>query len=162
TPTLGGQLFQCADCSGFAYRYHSCNDRHCPQCGQSDADAWLEAQKARLLLAVPYFLVTFTVPEELRLFIRSHLKSALDLLFALTSALCSKNGCSRNIPICLRPCPRRFGSSPGMWDASQPVQAKTPCVTFPVTSSRPPLPIARFNGWPKASSSGLIAKAKPV
>src|SRR2546426_4916933 len=38
TPALGGQLFECPDCSGFAYRYHSCNDRHCPQCGQTDAD----------------------------------------------------------------------------------------------------------------------------
>jgi Putative transposase/Transposase zinc-binding domain len=82
TAALGGQLFECPDCSGFLYRYHSCNDRHCPQCGQTDADAWLERQRARLLLPVPYFLVTFTVPEELRLFIRSHLQIALDLLFA--------------------------------------------------------------------------------
>ena len=39
------------DCPGFHYRYHSCNDRHCPQCGQTDADAWLQRQRARLLLA---------------------------------------------------------------------------------------------------------------
>ena len=58
TPALGGQLFQCPDCAGWDYRYHSCNDRHCPQCGQTDAAAWLERQRARLLLPVPYFLVT--------------------------------------------------------------------------------------------------------
>jgi hypothetical protein len=52
TPALGGQLFQCPGCSGFEYRYHSCNDRHCPQCGQPDADAWLERQRERLLLPV--------------------------------------------------------------------------------------------------------------
>jgi hypothetical protein len=86
TPALGGQLFQCPDCAAsFAYRYHSCNDRHCPQCGQPDADAWLERQKARLLLPVPYFLLTFTVPEALRLFIRSNLRIALDLFFAVTA-----------------------------------------------------------------------------
>jgi hypothetical protein len=34
---------------------------------------------------VPYFLVTFTVPEELRSFIRSHQQVALDLLFAASS-----------------------------------------------------------------------------
>ena len=85
TPALGGQLFQCPDCPGFAYRYHSCNDRHCPQCGQTDADAWLQRQKARLLLPVPYFLVTFTVPEELRRVIRSHRKITLDLFFAVTA-----------------------------------------------------------------------------
>jgi hypothetical protein len=85
TPALGGQLFQCPDCSGFHYRYHSCNDRHCPQCGQIDADAWLARQRERLLLPAPYFLVTFTVPEELRRFIRSHLQIALDLFFAVTA-----------------------------------------------------------------------------
>jgi hypothetical protein len=85
TPALGGQLFQCPDCSGFHYRYYSCNDRHCPQCGQTDADHWLARQQARLLLPTPYFLVTFTVPEALRLFIRSHQQIALDLLFACSA-----------------------------------------------------------------------------
>lgn len=86
TPALGGELFQCPDCPGFHYQYHSCNDRHCPQCGQLNADAWLERQRARLLFPAPYFLATFTVPEELRMFIRSHLQIALDLLFAASAA----------------------------------------------------------------------------
>ena len=85
TPALGGHLFQCPDCPGFHYRYHSCNDRHCPQCGQTDADDWLQRQQARLLLPTPYFLLTFTVPEALRLFIRSHQHIALDLLFACSA-----------------------------------------------------------------------------
>lgn len=85
TPVLGGQLFQCPDCAGFEYRYHSCNDRHCPQCGQTNADAWLERQRARLLFAVPYFMVTFTIPQELRRFFRSHQRIALDLFFAVTA-----------------------------------------------------------------------------
>lgn len=85
TPALGGQLFQCPDCAGFHYRYHSCNDRHCPQCGQTDAEDWLRRQQARLLLPAPYFLLTFTVPEELRRLIRSHSQIALDLLFAASA-----------------------------------------------------------------------------
>lgn len=85
TPALGGQLFQCPGCAGLAYRYHSCNDRHCPQCGQTDADDWLQRQRARLLLPTPYFLVTSTVPEELRPIIRAHQQITLDLLFAVTS-----------------------------------------------------------------------------
>jgi len=104
TPALGGQLFACPDCSGFAYRYHSCNDRHCPQCGQTDADHWLQRQKGRLLLPVPYFLLTFTVPEELRMFIRSHPKIALDLLFAVTSQALQD----------LAGHPRRLGAQLGM------------------------------------------------
>ncbi len=85
TAALGGQLFQCPSCHAAHYRYHSCNDRHCPQCGQPDAEQWLEQQRGRLLLPVPYFLVTFTVPEELRRFIRSHQQLALDLLFSASA-----------------------------------------------------------------------------
>jgi len=103
TPALGGQLFQCPDCSGFLYRYHSCNDRHCPQCGQTDADQWLQRQRARLLLPTPYFLVTFTVPEALRRFIRSHQQVALDLLFACSAQALQE--LARN--------PRRLGADLG-------------------------------------------------
>ena len=70
TRALGGQLYQC-DCGRQHYAYHSCNHRACPQCGHADATAWLERQR-RKLLPVPYFLVTFTVPEGLRRLIRSH------------------------------------------------------------------------------------------
>lgn len=104
TPALGGQLFQCPDCPAFHYRYHSCNDRHCPQCGQTDADAWLQRQRARLLLPVPYFLVTFTVPEALRRLLRSHSQVALDLLFA----------CSAQALQELAGNPRRLGAQLGM------------------------------------------------
>ena len=85
TPALGGEMFKCPECPGFEYRYHSCNDRHCPQCGQTDADAWLQRQGERLLFAVPYFFVTFTIPQELRMFFRSHQRIALNLFFAVTS-----------------------------------------------------------------------------
>lgn len=82
TPAMGGQLYRCSECASFHYRYHSCNDRHCPQCGGTDADGWLERQKSRLLLPTPYFLVTFTVPQELRRLIRGNQQIMLDLLFA--------------------------------------------------------------------------------
>jgi len=104
TPALGGELFQCPDCPGFRYQYHSCNDRHCPQCGQSDADAWLQRQRERLLFPVPYFLVTFTLPEELRMFIRSHLQIGLDLLFAASARALQDLAAN----------PRRLGAQLGM------------------------------------------------
>jgi hypothetical protein len=72
TPALGGELFGCPDCRQFHYRYHSCNDRHCPLCGATDADHWLKQRRQRLLLPAPYFLVTFTVPDPLRSWIRSN------------------------------------------------------------------------------------------
>jgi hypothetical protein len=69
TPALGGQLYRCG-CGKEHYAYHSCNHRACPRCGQDDAVGWLAAQRTRLL-PVPYFLVTLTVPAELRAPIRA-------------------------------------------------------------------------------------------
>jgi hypothetical protein len=65
TPALGGHVYRCADCSGTDFAYHSCHHRACPRCGGSGTAAWTAKQEARLL-PVPYFLVTFTVPEQLR------------------------------------------------------------------------------------------------
>ena len=64
TPALGGQRWRCG-CGREHFAHHSCNHRACPRCGRDDAAAWLARQRARLL-PVPYFLVTLTVPEELR------------------------------------------------------------------------------------------------
>jgi len=69
TPALGGQVYRCA-CGQPHFTYHSCGHRACPQCGQDDNAQWLAKQQTRLL-PVPYFLVTFTVPEELREAIRA-------------------------------------------------------------------------------------------
>ena len=84
TPTLGGTLHYCPDCGHRHFSYHSCNDRHCPQCGGQDAQQWLAANTA-LLLPVPYFLVTFTVPEGLRRWIRSHPSLGYNLLLRASS-----------------------------------------------------------------------------
>ena len=72
TPALGGQLFAC-ECGRLEYVYHSCNHRACPRCGHADTTEWLARQRTKLL-PVPYYLVTFTVPEPLRRLIRSHQK----------------------------------------------------------------------------------------
>ena len=85
TPQLGGQLYRCA-CGQVHYAYHSCGHRACPQCGHADATAWLGRQKTRLLPGVPYFLVTFTVPAELRALIRSHQKELYSWLFRESAA----------------------------------------------------------------------------
>ena len=65
TPALGGHVYRCADCAGTDFAYHSCHHRACPRCGGNRTAAWTAQQEARLL-PVPYFLVTFTVPQELR------------------------------------------------------------------------------------------------
>jgi len=72
TTALGGQLYRCG-CGQEHYAYHSCNHRACPRCGRDDAEAWLAQQRTRLL-PVPYFLVTLTVPEQLREPIRAAMR----------------------------------------------------------------------------------------
>jgi hypothetical protein len=85
TEALGGQVYQCAECGERRYSYHSCQNRHCPKCQNAAGQAWLEQQQA-LLLPVPYFLLTFTLPEELREVARSHQKLVYSLLFRTSAA----------------------------------------------------------------------------
>lgn len=73
TAALGGEVYRCEHCRQVHFVYHSCNHRACPQCGHADATEWIQRQK-RKLLPVPYYLITFTVPEGLRPWLRSHQK----------------------------------------------------------------------------------------
>jgi hypothetical protein len=65
TPRRGGHLHHCTPCQRSVFLYHSCNHRACPRCGGRDAALWSRRQEARLL-PVPYYLLTITVPAELR------------------------------------------------------------------------------------------------
>ena len=84
TATLGGQLYYCAQCDEQRYSYHSCKNRHCPKCQNQQANDWLKAQK-ELLLPIPHFLVTCTLPAELRALARSNQKTIYNLLFRASS-----------------------------------------------------------------------------
>jgi hypothetical protein len=68
TEALGGQVYYCEDCGQEQYSYHSCRNRHCPKCQHQPTEAWLEKQR-ELLLPVPYYMVTFTLPSGLREFV---------------------------------------------------------------------------------------------
>jgi hypothetical protein len=80
TPALGGHIYTCDACDETLYLYHSCRNRHCPKCQNDKAYLWLEKQHD-LLLPVPYFLLTFTLPGELRSVARNHQRQVYDLLF---------------------------------------------------------------------------------
>ena len=73
TAALGGEVYRCGDCRRDHFVHHSCHHRACPQCGQARATEWIEKQKLKLL-PVAYYLITFTVPEGLRAWLRSHQK----------------------------------------------------------------------------------------
>jgi hypothetical protein len=80
TEALGGQVYRCAACDETRYSYHSCRNRHCPKCQHQLAEDWLQLQR-ELLLPVPYFLLTFTLPAELRQLASQNQKCIYNLLF---------------------------------------------------------------------------------
>ncbi len=85
TAYFGGHVYQCPDCCEIHYQYHSCQNRHCPQCQHKAGQVWLADQQA-LQLPVPYFMVTFTLPQALRPVARSHQRAVYHLLFRASSA----------------------------------------------------------------------------
>ncbi len=80
TGELGGVVYQCNDCDREHWVGRSCGNRHCPTCQVEKTAAWLEKQTSRLL-PVHHFLVTFTVPEELRLPLRANQSDGYRALF---------------------------------------------------------------------------------
>lgn len=85
TEALGGQVYHCPDCGQERYSYHSCRNRHCPKCQNENAQRWLGKQQD-LLLPVPYFLLTFTLPAGFNEVARSHQSLLYDLLFKTSAA----------------------------------------------------------------------------
>lgn len=80
TPGAGSVVFRCRQCAALHQVPKSCGNRHCPTCQGAKAKGWLEEQQARLLPCA-YFMLTFTVPEEFRSFMRSHPRECYRALF---------------------------------------------------------------------------------
>jgi len=80
TPELGGHLRRCDHCEKLRYTYHSCRNRHCPKCQGQQTARWLRGQNERRLEG-PYFLLTFTLPEDLRPLARRHQREVYGALF---------------------------------------------------------------------------------
>ena len=80
TAVMGGHLYYCESCDQHHYQYHSCQNRHCPHCQHRNGQEWLEKQQD-LLLPVPYFMVTFTLPSELQTLAYRHQKIIYNILF---------------------------------------------------------------------------------
>jgi hypothetical protein len=91
TEQMGGHLYCCEnpDCRHVVYAYHSCGNRSCSKCGQDKTQRWIEKQH-NLQLPTHYFLVTFTLPCQLRLVARSNQKVVYDLLFKSSAAALQK------------------------------------------------------------------------
>lgn len=82
TAALGYHVYQCDNevCGHIKYQYHSCRDRHCPNCGAIKKQEWIEARMQELLPA-KYYHVVFTLPHELNSLVMGHRKLLYKLLF---------------------------------------------------------------------------------
>ncbi len=103
TAVLGGQVQACDHCGTRQYSYHSCRNRHCPKCHGEQTQRWLDRQRARLLPCA-YFLLTFTLPAELRALARAQQKIVYGVLMTAAAAALLK----------LTADPRYLGARPGL------------------------------------------------
>ena len=72
---------QCDECDHLQFIPHSCGNRHCPHCQQHEGQRWIEQQMAKKVPA-DYFLITFTVPKQLRTLFWFNQKLLYDSLFS--------------------------------------------------------------------------------
>ena len=87
---MGGHHYDCAQCGKQHIAWHSCNHKACPQCGADATARWIERELGKRVNA-PYFLVTFTLPSELRgLFFGPDAREAYDSFFAAASGALSE------------------------------------------------------------------------
>jgi hypothetical protein len=85
TAALGGERLRCDGCAAEQWRWHSCRNRHCPQCQSRARDAWRAARLAELL-NVPYCHLVFTLPHELNALAGVHPRWVYDTLMQCTAA----------------------------------------------------------------------------
>jgi hypothetical protein len=80
TGQYGQMSLSCKACENQSTRYLSCGHRACNQCQNHSTTQWL-ARQERKLLPVEYFMVTFTLPCELRALAKANQKLIYSLLF---------------------------------------------------------------------------------
>lgn len=85
TAALGGHLETCDGCGKVRSVYHSCRNRHCPQCQTRAKEAWLAARR-REVLPVPYFHLVFTLPHVLDGWVAAMPRAIYEILFGSVAA----------------------------------------------------------------------------
>lgn len=78
--------WHCGHCQHDQQLPSSCGNRNCSQCLHQTTSNWL-ARQTNKLLPVHYFMVTFTLPYQLRALAEQHPKALYQLMFQVTSTL---------------------------------------------------------------------------
>jgi predicted RNA-binding Zn-ribbon protein involved in translation (DUF1610 family) len=79
-----GTLSYCSECGEKYFCWQSCGNRNCPKCGNEKITRWL-AKRQKEILPVDYFMVTFTLPFELRKLCRREPEKVYGALFKAAS-----------------------------------------------------------------------------
>jgi hypothetical protein len=89
TQAYGATVWRCEDCGQNHLVYRCCGNRHCPNCQNHKTRQWL-SRRIHQQLPVHHFMITFTVPEDIRAFIRSHPRRCYSAMFAASSQTLQK------------------------------------------------------------------------
>ena len=103
TPAAGELYIGCPDCNHAEWKPLSCGHRSCPQCQNHEASQWIDRQQEKLL-PVPYFLITFTLPYELRSLAYHNQRLIFSLFFLCVASTLKDFGLD----------PRKLGAQIGM------------------------------------------------
>jgi hypothetical protein len=82
--SLGELCWRCPDCTAERSTPRSCGHRSCPACQNHTTSQWLDRQR-RKLLPLDYFMVTFTLPAQLRPAAQAQPEAVYSALFRAAS-----------------------------------------------------------------------------
>lgn len=85
----GVAVFECGNCGERHFSFNCCGNRHCPVCQNYKNEQWLERQM-NSLLPCNYFLITFTIPEELRTTALNHQRDVYSAMFSASGDALNK------------------------------------------------------------------------
>ncbi len=84
-------LYRCNKCTHQQQQYHSCGNRHCPNCGGLKREQWLQDRMSELL-PTTYFHLVFTLPQQLRSIVMGNRSLLFNLLFEASTYTIRKLG----------------------------------------------------------------------
>jgi len=84
TDFYGITFYKCKSCGEIHTSFRSCGNRHCPTCQDHKTKLWTQKQLEKEL-STNYFMITFTVPEEIRDFFLNNQREAYSSLFKASS-----------------------------------------------------------------------------